>query len=31
LSGKMTDEQAVADMAARFEKLVAAWKETEHV
>jgi 5-dehydro-2-deoxygluconokinase len=35
LSGKMTDEAALADMAARFERLVAAWqrsrKETQHV
>jgi 5-dehydro-2-deoxygluconokinase len=35
LSGKMTDEAAVADMAAKFERLVAAWqnarKETQHV
>ena len=31
LSGKMTDSEAVADMAARFENLVLAWKETEHV
>ena len=35
LSGKMTDEDAVADMAARFERLVSAWqraaKETHHV
>jgi 5-dehydro-2-deoxygluconokinase len=26
LSGKMTDEEALADMAARFERLVAAWQ-----
>jgi 5-dehydro-2-deoxygluconokinase len=35
LSGKMTDEAAVADMAAKFERLAAAWqnahKETQHV
>jgi 5-dehydro-2-deoxygluconokinase len=35
LSGKMTDEDAVADMAARFERLVSAWqqaaKEIHHV
>jgi 5-dehydro-2-deoxygluconokinase len=35
LSGKMTDEDAVADMAARFERLVSAWqraaKEVHHV
>jgi 5-dehydro-2-deoxygluconokinase len=32
LSGKMTDEAAVADMAARFERLCTAWqKETQHV
>ncbi len=31
LSGKMTDEEAVADMAARFESLVSVWKETQHV
>jgi 5-dehydro-2-deoxygluconokinase len=31
LSGKMTDEQAVADMAARFERLVKAWEEVAHV
>lgn len=35
LSGKMTDEAVVADMAARFERLAAAWrsarKETQHV
>ena len=31
LSGKMTDPQAVAQMAANFEKLVSAWKETRHV
>ena len=30
LSGKMTDEQAVADMAARFERLVTNW-ESAHV
>ena len=30
LSGKMTDQQAVADMAARFERLVADW-ENAHV
>lgn len=30
LSGKMTDQQAVADMAARFERLVAHW-ENAHV
>ncbi len=26
LGGTMTDEEAVADMAARFERLVAAWR-----
>lgn len=31
LSGKMNDEEAVADMAARFESLVSIWKETQHV
>jgi 5-dehydro-2-deoxygluconokinase len=35
LSGSMTDEDAVADMAARFEALVSAWqstrKEIQHV
>jgi 5-dehydro-2-deoxygluconokinase len=32
LSGKMTDEAAVADMAERFERLCTAWqKETQHV
>jgi 5-dehydro-2-deoxygluconokinase len=35
LSGKITAEAAVADMAARFERLAAAWqrtrKETQHV
>ena len=31
LSGRMTDEEAVADMAARFESLVSIWKETQHV
>jgi len=31
LSGKMTDEAAVADMAARFESLVSAWEEVAHV
>jgi 5-dehydro-2-deoxygluconokinase len=35
LSGKMTDEEAAADMAARYERLVAAWqraaKEVHHV
>jgi 5-dehydro-2-deoxygluconokinase len=31
LSGKMTDEAAVADMAARFESLVSAWEEATHV
>jgi 5-dehydro-2-deoxygluconokinase len=35
LSGKMTDEDAVADMAAKFERLVSAWqqaaKESHHV
>jgi 5-dehydro-2-deoxygluconokinase len=30
LSGKMTDEQAVADMAARFERLVTNW-DSAHV
>jgi 5-dehydro-2-deoxygluconokinase len=30
LSGKMTDQQAVADMAARFERLVTNW-ESAHV
>jgi len=27
----MTDEDAVADMAARFERLVSIWTETQHV
>ena len=31
LSGKMTDDQAVADMARRFESLVNAWEEVAHV
>jgi 5-dehydro-2-deoxygluconokinase len=31
LAGKMTDEEAVADMAARFESLVSLWKQTRHV
>ena len=35
LSGKITDEAAVVDMASRFERLAAAWqrtrKETQHV
>jgi 5-dehydro-2-deoxygluconokinase len=32
LSGKMTDQAAVADMAARFQRLATAWqKETQHV
>ena len=31
LSGTMTDEDAVADMAARFQSLVSIWKETQHV
>ena len=31
LSGKMTDPQAVAQMAANFEQLVSAWKETRDV
>jgi 5-dehydro-2-deoxygluconokinase len=35
LSGKMTDEDAVADMAAKFERLVSAWqsaaREIHHV
>ncbi|HYI85816.1 MAG TPA: DUF2090 domain-containing protein, partial [Burkholderiales bacterium] len=31
LSGRMTDEEAVADLAARFESLVSLWKETQHV
>jgi 5-dehydro-2-deoxygluconokinase len=31
LSGRMTDQEAVADMAARFESLVSMWKETQHV
>jgi len=31
LSGTMTDEEAVADMAARFQSLVSIWKETQHV
>jgi 5-dehydro-2-deoxygluconokinase len=31
LSGRMTDQEAVADMAARFESLVSIWKETQHV
>lgn len=35
LSGKMSDEAALADMAAKFERLVSAWrsarKEVQHV
>ncbi len=31
LSGKMTDEDAAASMAARFERLVSAWEEVAHV
>jgi 5-dehydro-2-deoxygluconokinase len=31
LSGKMTDQQAVADMAAKFEELVSMWTEVAHV
>jgi 5-dehydro-2-deoxygluconokinase len=31
LAGKMTDEGAVVDMAARFKSLVSVWKETRHV
>jgi 5-dehydro-2-deoxygluconokinase len=31
LSGKMSDADAVRDMAAKFERLVSAWKEVEHV
>ena len=31
LSGKMTDEAAVAEMAARFESLVSIWTETRNV
>ena len=31
LSGKMSDADAVAGMAAKFERLVSAWKEVEHV
>ena len=31
LSGRMTDQGAVADMAARFQSLVSIWKETQHV
>src|SRR6185503_16076158 len=35
LSGRMSDEEALADMAARFERLVSAWqkaaKEIHHV
>jgi 5-dehydro-2-deoxygluconokinase len=31
LSGRMTDQEAVADMAARFQSLVSIWKETQHV
>ncbi len=31
LSGKMTDEDAVANMAAKFERLVSAWEEVAHV
>ena len=31
LCGKMTDDQAVADMTARFERLVEAWEEATHV
>jgi 5-dehydro-2-deoxygluconokinase len=31
LSGKMTDEQAVASMAGKFESLVSAWEEVAHV
>jgi 5-dehydro-2-deoxygluconokinase len=31
LSGKMSDADAVASMAAKFERLVSAWKEVKHV
>jgi 5-dehydro-2-deoxygluconokinase len=31
LSGKMTDEAAVADMATRFDSLVSIWTEAQHV
>jgi len=31
LSGKMADEDAVASMAAKFERLVSAWEEVAHV
>lgn len=31
LSGKMTDDAALADMTARFERLVRAWEEVSHV
>ena len=31
LSGRMTDADVVADLAARFESLVSVWKETQHV
>jgi 5-dehydro-2-deoxygluconokinase len=31
LAGKMTDDQAVADMASRFQRLVNAWEEVRHV
>jgi len=31
LSGKMTDEDAVAGMAAKFGNLVSAWEEAAHV
>ena len=31
LSGRLTDQGAVADMAARFQSLVSIWKETQHV
>ena len=31
LSGRMTDEEAVADLAARFGSLVSVWKENQHV
>lgn len=31
LSGKMADQDAVASMAARFERLVSAWEEVAHV
>ena len=31
LSGRITDQEAVADMAARFQSLVSKWKEVQHV